>query len=99
MGRPETTCSEIRSWSYPRKSGVPGDRSTSLGWGQRMITQSARGSRVEIGVRLGRAASRMWSTTVVFGGIAVLYVAMHIVEAFLSGRAQQFLASLGKVAN
>jgi hypothetical protein len=84
MSRPETSLSEIRSWSYPRHG---------------TIRQTVRGSHVDITVRLGRIGRRLWSTIVVFAGIGVLFIAMRIVEAFLTGRAQQILSTIGKAAN
>lgn len=55
------------------------------------ITQTVRGSHVDITVRLGHAASRLWSILVVCAGLGVLFIAGRIVEAFLTGRAQQIL--------
>jgi hypothetical protein len=81
MGRPETTLSEVRSWQY-RKLG--------------RITQTVHGSHVDITVRLGRAANRLWSTVIVFGGIGLLYVAGRIIEAFLNGRATALLDAVTK---
>jgi hypothetical protein len=84
MARPVTTSSEVRSWSYPRRG---------------RIKQTVRGSHVDITVRLGNLFQRVWSTIVVFAGLGMLFIAGRIVEAFLTGRAQQILSSIGKAAN
>jgi hypothetical protein len=83
MSRPETTNSEIRSWNYPRHG---------------TIRQTVRGSHVDITVRLGRVAQRAWSTLIVLAGLTTLFVVGRIVEAFLTGRAQQVLEHI-KAAN
>ena len=56
-------------------------------------SMSAQPSRMEI---LGNAAARVWSTAVVFGGIFALFMAIKIVEAFLSGRAVEILGAITK---
>ena len=81
MCRPETTLSEIRSWEFTK---------------QGRITQTELGSHVDISVRLGNAAGRVWSTVVVLGGIFALFMVTKIVEAFLSGRATAILDAITK---
>ena len=84
MGRPETTYSEIRSWTDRRRG---------------TITQSVRGSYVDITVRLGMLASRSWSTLVVIAGIIALAFAGQALQSFIAGHAQQVLANVLKAAN
>lgn len=81
MGRPETTLSEVRSWSYPK---------------QGRITQTVHGSHVDISVRLGNAAGRIWPSVIVLGGIFALAIAFRFVEVFLSGRATAILDAVTK---
>lgn len=76
MARPETTFSEIRSWQFPR---------------QGRITQTVRGSHVEITVRLGRAAGRIWATTVAIATMGAIFFGIRIVELFLSGTAARII--------
>lgn len=49
---------------------------------------------VDVTEWLGRAASRLWAPLVVFTGIGVLFIAMRIFEAFMSGRVAQILDAI-----
>lgn len=82
MIRPETTRSEIRSWSYPR---------------QGCITQRVHGSHVDITVRLGQLGQRCWSSLVAIMLVTELCVFGSILQAFLSGRVQQVLDNIRAV--
>lgn len=61
------------------------------------ITQTVRGSHVDITVRLGQIGQRSWSILVAIAGITTLAVIGKIVEAFLSGRVQQVLSHIKAV--